>query len=184
MSSSEAEDRSSSGSGSFEIRHAREDELDIVASLAVDAYAEYAGQMSPDAWSQFAQDIANVRGRLLDAEVLVALDGDRIVGTVTLYTRWRGAREDSYSVRLLAVPPAERGKGVGRALMEHCIERARNDGRRRVVVTVALEMEYARDLYDSLGFERDRSLDHEPAPGVRVYGYSLHLDKQDLDKQD
>lgn len=160
----------------IEIRNARDDELDIVASLAVDAYAEYAERMSPDAWSQFAQNIANVRGRLHDAEVLVALTDGLVVGTVTLYTAWRGAQEDSYGIRLLAVPPPQRGKGVGRALMLHCIERARSDGRKRVVLTTSPEMESARDLYESLGFERDRGLDHEPAPGVRVHGFALHLD--------
>jgi GNAT superfamily N-acetyltransferase len=159
----------------LEIRNARDDELDIVASVAVDAYAEYAERMSPDAWSQFAQNIANVRGHLQDAEVLVACRDDHIVGTVTLFTDWRGAQSGSYGVRLLAVPPPERGKGVGRALMEHCIERARSDGKDRVVLTTAQEMEFARDLTESLGFQRDRELDHEPAPGVRVEGYSLQL---------
>jgi predicted N-acetyltransferase YhbS len=160
----------------LEIRHAQDDELDIVASLAVDAYAQYAEGMSPDAWSQFAQNIANVRGRLHDADVLVAVRGAHIVGTVTLYTDWRGAQTDSYGIRLLAVPPPERGKGVGRALMEHCIAEARARGKSRVVLTTTIEMESARDLYERLGFQRDRSLDHEPAPGVRVEGYALQLD--------
>jgi GNAT superfamily N-acetyltransferase len=159
----------------LEIRHAADDELDIVASLAVDAYAQYAEGMSPDAWSQFAQNIANVRGRLYDAEVLVAVRDGQIVGTVTLYTEWRGTQSDAYGVRLLAVPPPERGKGVGRALMRRCIERARADGKARVVLTTTQEMESARDLYHSLGFARERGLDHEPAPGVRVEGYALHL---------
>lgn len=159
----------------LEIRNARPDELDIVASVAVDGYAEYAAGMSPDAWSQFAQNIANVRGRLQDAEVVVAVEDGRIVGTVTLYTEWRGAQTGSYGIRLLAVPPPERGKGVGRALMEHCIDRARAEGKERVVLTTTQEMESARDLYERLGFERDRSLDHEPAPGVRVAGYALQL---------
>jgi GNAT superfamily N-acetyltransferase len=159
-----------------EIRNARDDdELDIVASLAVDAYAQYAEGMSPDAWSQFAQNIANVRGRLHDAEVLVAVVDGRIVGTVTVFAEWRGAQSDSFGVRMLAVPPPERGKGVGRALMEHCIDRARAEGKKRVVLSATLEMELARDLYERLGFVRDRDLDHEPAPGVRVEGYALHL---------
>ncbi len=159
----------------LEIRHAREDELDIVASLAVDAYAEYAERMSPDAWSSFAQNIANVRGRLTDAEVLVAVRDGAIVGTVTLFTDWRGAQQDTYGVRLLAVPPQHRGTGVGRALMDHCIERAKADGRDRVILTTTQEMESARDLYEKLGFVRDRSLDHETAPGVRSEGYVLKL---------
>jgi GNAT superfamily N-acetyltransferase len=157
------------------IRHARDDELDIVASVAVDAYAEYAERMSPDAWSAYAHNIANVRGRITDAEILVAERDGRIVGCVTLFTDWRGAQSDSYGVRLLAVPPAERGTGVGRALMEHCIRRAASEGKDRVVLTTTQEMESARDLYEKLGFVREVSLDHEPAPGVRAEGYALKL---------
>jgi ribosomal protein S18 acetylase RimI-like enzyme len=59
--------------------------------------------------------------------------------------------------------------------MRYCTERAREDGRERVVLTTTQEMESARDLYEKLGFVRDRSLDHEPAPGVRAEGYSLAL---------
>lgn len=157
------------------IRHARDDELDIAASVAVDAYAEYAERMSPDAWSAFAHNIANVRGRMNDAEILVAERDGRLVGTVTLFTDWRGAQSDSYGVRLLSVPPAERGTGVGRALMEYCIDRARAERKDRVVLTTTQEMESARDLYEKLGFVRDVSLDHEPAPGVRAEGYALKL---------
>lgn len=160
-------------SDALTIREARDDELDIVASLLVDAYSEFAARMAPDAWSSFAQDIANVRGRALDAELLVALRDDRIVGTVTRYPDWRGAQKDASAVRMLAVPPDERGTGVGRALMQHCIEVARDEGKDRLVVAVTQEMEEARDLYDRLGFRRDPGLDHEPAPGVRSTGYAL-----------
>jgi GNAT superfamily N-acetyltransferase len=157
------------------IREADGGELDIVASLVVDAYSEFAAAMAPDAWSTFAQDIANVRGRTIDAQLLVAERDGRIVGSVTRYPNWRGAQQDASAIRLLAVPPGERGTGVGRALIEHCIDLARNEGKTRIVVTVAPEMEDARDLYDSLGFERAPDLDHEPAPGVRSAGYALSL---------
>lgn len=166
------------------IREARDDELDIVASLVVDAYSEFAARMAPDAWSSFAQDIANVRGRTINAQVLVALRDDRIVGTVTRYPDWRGAQQDASAVRVLAVPPDERGTGVGRALMEHCIAQARDEGKERLVLAVSPEMEDARDLYDRLGFQRDPALDHEPAPGVRSTGYSLRLKESPPDSQD
>lgn len=162
-------------SGDLTIREARDDELDIVASLIVDAYAEYAARMSPDAWSFFAQDIANVRGRLGDARLLVAERDSRLIGSVTLYTDWRGAQSGTYSMRLLAVPPEYRGQGVGRALMEDGIARARAAGVSRLVLTAVQEMESVRDLSEHLGFVRDRSLDHEPAPGVRAQGYALEL---------
>ena len=162
-------------SGDLTIREARDDELDIVASLIVDAYAEYAARMSPDAWSFFAQDIANVRGRLGDARLLVAERDGRLIGSVTLYTDWRGAQSGTYSMRLLAVPPECRGQGVGRALMEDGIARARAAGVSRLVLTAVQEMESVRDLSEQLGFRRERSLDHEPAPGVRAEGYALML---------
>lgn len=157
------------------IRKARDDELDIVASLTVDAYAEYAAAMSPDAWSMFAHDIANVRGRTGEGELLVAERDGRLVGAVTLFRNWRGAQQDAAGIRMLAVPPAERGAGIGRALMEHCVATARADGKRRVVLTVTQEMETARDLTEKMGFVRAPELDHEPAPGVRLQGFALEL---------
>ncbi len=162
-------------SSDVSIRQADPDEVDVVASLIVDAYAEYAARMSPDAWSSFAQDIANVRGRMFDAELLVAVRDERIVGAVTYYADWRGAQGDAAAVRLLAVPPEQRGTGVGRALMQHAIDTARARDKKRLVLTVTQEMETARDLYEKLGFVRDPALDHEPAPGVRAEGYALVL---------
>lgn len=160
----------------IEIRDARDDELDVVAALSVDAYAEYAARMSPDAWSSFAQDIANVRGRLPDAELLVAVVDGRLVGSVTLFFHWRGAQADTVGVRLLAVVPEARGLGVGRALMEEVIARARARGRHRVVLTLAPEMANVKELSEELGFAREPELDHAPAPGVRSEGYALTLE--------
>lgn len=157
------------------IREARDDELDIVASLIVDAYAEYAARMSPDAWSTFAQDIANVRGRLWDARQLVADRDGHLVGSVTLYADWRGAQPGTVTLRLLAVMPDARGSGVGRALMEGAMARARAAGKTRLVLTTTQEMEAIRDLVESIGFHRETGLDHEPAPGVRFEGYALEL---------
>ncbi len=160
---------------SFTIRHAGDNELDIVASLIVDAYAEFAASMAPDAWSMFAQDIANVYGRLSDGEIVVADRDGVIVGTVTMFRDWRGAQEGTLALRLLAVPPGERNSGVGSALLDWACEQARGDGKARVVMTTMQVMDAMRDLANRKGFERAPQLDHEPAPGVRVEGYSLEL---------
>ena len=157
------------------IRPAREDELDTVASVIVDAYAEYAAHMSPDAWSSFANEIANVRGRMSDAELMVAEEEGRIIGSVTVFSGWRGAQEGTAGVRLLAVPPEHRGGGLGRALLEACVTRAREAGKRRLVMTTTQEMAVLRDFTERMGFRREPALDHEPAPGVRYEGYALEL---------
>lgn len=161
------------------IREAREDEYDTIASLIVDAYAEYAAHMSPDAWSGFGNEIANVRGRTNDSTLFVAEVDGRIAGSITMFSGWRGTQEGSAQVRLLAVPPENRGSGVGRALMEACIERAKSDGKQRLVLTTTQEMAIARELTERLGFVRAPGLDHMPAPGVHYQGYELKLGDND-----
>lgn len=158
------------------IRHARDDELDIVASLIVDAYGEYAATMSPDAWSGFAQDIANVHGRRIsDGEIIVAERDGNLVGTVTIYRNWRGAQAGTMAVRLLSVPPEARGSGVGRALLQWCVDEARSAERSRVILTAMQGMDAMRELSEGMGFSRAPDLDHEPAPGVRAEGFCLEL---------
>ncbi|AXV09730.1 putative acetyltransferase [Euzebya pacifica] len=157
------------------IRHAEDTELDIVASLIVDAYAEFAATMSPDAWSMFAQDIANVHGRRGDGEIVVAVRDDKIVGSVTVFRDWRGAQQDTMAMRMLAVPPTERHTGVGKSLMQWAIDEAKSANKERLVLTAMQVMDTLREMADKLGFERAPELDHEPAPGVRAEGYSLTL---------
>ena len=158
------------------IRLATDEELDTVASLIVDAYAEHAAHMSPDAWSTYANEIANVWGRRPDAELLVAESDGVIVGSVTMYSGWRGAQEGTARVSLLAVPPDQRGCGVGRKLMEGCVDRARDAGKYRLVMTTTQEMVVVRELTERMGFVREPGLDHEPAPGVRYQGYALNIE--------
>ena len=76
---------------------------------------------------------------------------------------------------MLAVDPARHGRGVGRALTMACIERARADGRRRMVLHTGDWMPAAKHLYELLGFERDAVIDFSPAPGIELLGYALDL---------
>lgn len=157
------------------VRRIGEGESAIVASLAVDAFAEYAARMSPDAWSAFAREIASVGSGMSEDEVLVAeRDGD-IVGALVFYARWEGAQTDACNVRMVAVAPAARGSGVARALLESSIERCRQAGKARVVMAINSEMGPGRSLCERLGFERHPEMDHMPAPGVHVQGYQLLL---------
>jgi ribosomal protein S18 acetylase RimI-like enzyme len=55
---------------------------------------------------------------------------------------------------MLAVDPSIQGRGVGRALVMACLDRARDRGRPGVFLHSTPEMVVAHHLYDSLGFER------------------------------
>ena len=70
------------------------------------------------------------------AEIIVAEQNGTIVGSVVLYpgeTTFSLPDGSIYTLeapelRLLAVLPSARGRGVGRALMEECLRRARVAG--------------------------------------------------------
>ena len=78
-------------------------------------------------------------------------------------------------VRLLAVAPSARGRGVGAALMNECIHRARSAGATALTLHTTDLMQAAMRLYERLGFERAQDLDLEPAPGIIAKGYRLDL---------
>lgn len=159
----------------YEIRVANPEEYDIVSSLVIDAYADLAACMSPDAWSSFAHDIANVSGRVADGQQLVAVEDGKIVGTLTMYQTWQGAQADAISIRLVAVDAAHRMRGVARALIDGVISQAKITGKSRVVCTQVQDVVLRNEVLLELGFTRESALDHQPAPGVHAYGYSIKV---------
>jgi ribosomal protein S18 acetylase RimI-like enzyme len=78
-------------------------------------------------------------------------------------------------VRLLAVGPAGRGRGLGRRLMEECIRRSRAAGAPALTLHTTDMMRVAMGLYERMGFARAPELDFAPAPDVVVKGYRLRL---------
>jgi GNAT superfamily N-acetyltransferase len=78
-------------------------------------------------------------------------------------------------VRLLAVSPTARARGIGEALMRECVGRARRAGADRLALHTTAMMQGALRLYSRMGFVRAPELDFSPAPDFRVHGYSLDL---------
>jgi ribosomal protein S18 acetylase RimI-like enzyme len=84
-------------------------------------------------------------------------------------------RDGEAGIRMLAVDPARQGRGIGRALTEWCLERARTAGRVRLVLHTGAFMPAAVHLYERMGFERLPDLDFSPAPGIDLVAYAFEL---------
>jgi GNAT superfamily N-acetyltransferase len=78
-------------------------------------------------------------------------------------------------LRVLLVAPAARGRGVGGALVDTCLEFARTVGYRRMRLWTTDPLVAARHVYVSRGFELIDSAPHHGF-GVEVLGQTYGLD--------
>ena len=128
----------------------------------------------------YQAQLTDTSGRGREAELLVAVDDGEVLGTVTWCPPWSPWRElatrpDQGEFRMLSVAPAGRRRGVGRALVKACLDRARAQGVREVLISSLPQMTAAHALYREFGFVRAPALDHSPKPQVHLWAFRLVL---------
>ena len=165
----------------LEIREARPEEYGVLGDITVAAYRSLDPSSDPKA-SSLSDDYLVALGDVADcaakAVVLAAVDPEPL-GCVTYvpglgeYAEFEDA--DAAGIRMLAVAPAARSKGAGRALTQGCLERARADGFRLVVLHTMASAVSARHLYETMGFVRAPDRDWYPEPDIFLMGYEYPL---------
>jgi len=122
--------------------------LDQFVAAQNEIFADYIIPMKVT--KQFFLDfLRSVGGRL--SRVLIALDGDRIVGYVNPVIDGREAW-----IGGLGVVPDHRGAGIGRALMVRAEEDCRREGVNEVSLEVIKGNERAHTLYERIGYVDSR----------------------------
>jgi len=163
------------------VRDALPTERNAVRDLTLRAYAEYATVMAPDSWAGLAAAVEAALASADPMERIVADDEGTLIGSVLLYPPSVRAYGDlagaasNPELRLLAVAPEARGRGVGRALVDECIRRARRDGATALGLHTSRSMVTAVELYRRMGFARAPELDFRPPGAELVEGYRLKL---------
>lgn len=157
------------------VRHARPEELAAAGELVADVYLR-------DGWGDeaYAEQLRDAAGRARTADVLVAVDGDdALLGTVTVATRLGPLAElaapGEAVMRMLATAPAARGRGVGGALVQACLDLARADGCRFLRLSTQAGMASAHRIYAHAGFEATPWMDWSPEPGIELFAYAVAL---------
>jgi ribosomal protein S18 acetylase RimI-like enzyme len=166
----------------FHIRDARADERAAIQALTLAAYAEYATIMVPTAWAALRQALLAGLEAEESAERIVAEQDGALVGSVLLYSPTANAYGNALvgagwpELRLLAVAAAARGQGVGTALVEECMRRARRAGASALGLHTSESLQAAIRMYERMGFVRTPEGDFQPNGAELVMAYRLPLE--------
>ena len=128
------------------IRPARMDEAEAIVALIHRAFAQYRGRLQPES-SALSEDADKIGALMAQGVVLLAEEGEQITGCVAIQRK-----PDCIYAGRLAVDPAARGNGTGRALMAAAEDVARSLGRGPLRVDVRLALTENRAFFRSLGF--------------------------------
>lgn len=162
------------------IREAAATDREAIAAVLLDAYSEYAAVLPVPFWEEYRDSIlGSVHGDAPVSRIVAELEG-QIVGSVLLFT----SSEAAYGrpelgihtpiIRLLAVAPAVRGRGVARLLIREAAERAIALGATSLNLHTSDMMASAIRLYEALGFQRAYETDLKNGDTL-VKGYRLEL---------
>jgi len=169
----------------YQIREARPQEHAALGRLIADVYAALPGMPGPGEQPAYYAMLLDVAKRAANPVIHVyaaaAPDGD-LLGSVDFIEEMRhygsggSAREvpDAAGIRLLAVRPDQRGRGIGKALTVFCIGRARALGRSAVILHTTRAMQTAWELYARIGFRRLEEIDFRQG-NLEVFGFRLDL---------
>ena len=78
-------------------------------------------------------------------------------------------------LRLLAVAPDARGRGVGMALVRECVRRAERAGASALGLHTSESLRAAIRMYERMGFVRVPEQDFQPEGAELVMGYRLAI---------
>jgi ribosomal protein S18 acetylase RimI-like enzyme len=103
-----------------------------------------------DAIPSATDDDAGLRGAIEMEAVLVAVDGDHVVGSVIAgFDGWRG------NMYRLAVDPGHRRRGLGLALVDGAERRLVARGCRRITALVVSAEDHATAFWAAAGYAHD-----------------------------
>lgn len=169
----------------FTIRPVRPEEAETLGQLLVAVYAELPGMPAvadqPEYYGML-RDVAK-RTQAPARSIFAAIDGDgALLGSVDFIGDMQhygsggsaGTIRAAAGIRLLAVTPAGRGQGVGKALTRHCIQQAQALGRSAVILHTTRSMATAWGMYERMGFARFPELDFQQGK-LEVFGFRLEL---------
>lgn len=167
------------------VRNAKPEEFDNIGQMMVSVYSRLEGFPKETEQPAYYEMLRNVGNFTLTpgTEILVATDGrGEIQGAVVYFSNMQHygsggtatAEKDAAGFRLLAVSHRSRGLGIGKTLTKACVDKAKEQKKKQVIIHTTKAMQTAWDMYERLGFKRSEDLDFLQGQ-LPVFGFRLPL---------
>ncbi|MBN9485206.1 MAG: hypothetical protein BGO70_10525 [Bacteroidetes bacterium 43-93] len=160
-------------------RAADETDIDKLIPLGVLAYGQYRPFMSEDEWQTMLHSLQSREmyiGLLGTGKGFVCMSEEKIIGMAFLIYHgnpWSFYPAEWSYVRMVGADPCYKGAGVGRQLMQLCINEAIGSGEQVIALHTSEQMHAARHIYESLGFTVEQELPVKY--GMKYWLYKMPL---------
>ena len=162
------------------IRNGLPEEREAIIALTLAAYKQYDAVLPPGAWHEYATSIRDTFSNDTASTRVIVIQDDAIIGSALLIPPTELARSGRAAqpypeIRLVAVAPEARRRGIATALIDACIERAQAAGYHYIGLHSTDYMRDAIRIYERLGFIRALEHDFHSPTGVHVMGFRLNI---------
>ncbi|MEW5675428.1 GNAT family N-acetyltransferase [Flavobacterium enshiense] len=163
------------------IRNAKPEEYQYIGELMVKVYSALDGFPKPDEHPKYYQMLANVGELTVNpgTEIFVAVSLEEVIAGAVVYfddMQYYGSKgtatqeKNAAGFRLLAVDDRFRGKGIGKTLTLSCLEKAKNQKQKQMIIHTTNAMKPAWKMYEAIGFKRSDDLDFKQ-DDLEVFGF-------------
>ena len=172
----------------LQIKVASEGDWQPIVDVTLAAYEEYATKMGSRFWAEYVASIKAVlantqltRILVYDAESETYRNG--ALGAVVYCPPYelemgdRVVKNPFPEMRLLAIAPIARNRGIAAQLIRKCEERALKEGFSAITLHTTSLMSIAKSMYERRGYTRYPEIDFSPAENFCVMGYIKALEK-------
>jgi N-acetylglutamate synthase-like GNAT family acetyltransferase len=131
------------------VRDATLAEIPAIAALLQQAFLEYEALYTPAAFAATTPTADQIQQRWHEGPVWMALQADRLVGTVAVVPQ-----TSAVYLRSMAVHPRGRGQGIGKALLNYVEKYASAHSIKRMYLSTTPFLAAAIRLYERCEFTR------------------------------
>jgi len=151
-----------------------------VQHLLVESYRQYGQHFTLEEWTDYVNALVSSIDNSNANLILVAKDGEEVLGSLQVFESSEKAYDlpelqiFSPIIRMLAVHPNARNRGVAQKLLKEVIRRAAVQGAESIYLHTPDFMSEAKRLYEKFGFKQDLSKELTgDKDTVRCYRYDL-----------